>query len=90
MTGTDYAEMNVSSWTMDQLTRQLSAQLHDPVWDETGLAGNFDYKLSWSDTNSAYSSLFTALQEQLGLKLEPHKGPIHIMVIDSAAKPSLD
>ena len=89
-TGTDYAEMTVVGWTMDQLARQFSGQLREPVLDGTGLGGSYDYKLAWSDTNTAYATLFTALQEQLGLKLERHKGPIDVFVVDGAVRPSLD
>jgi uncharacterized protein (TIGR03435 family) len=90
MTGTNYAEMTVVSWSMDQLARQISAQLGEPVLDGTGLVGSFDYKLAWSDDNSAYPTFFTALQEQLGLKLDNHKGPVQVLVVDGAERPGLD
>lgn len=74
-----------------------------PVVDKTGLSGLYDIKLQWSPdaglaapvnppgaAPSAPSgpSLFTALEEQLGLKLEPSKGPLPVLVIDSIERPS--
>lgn len=75
-----------------------------PVLDKTGLAGVFNVKLQWTregykprddgatsnepqpDPNGP--SIFTALQEQLGLKLEPQKGPVETVVIDHVERPS--
>ena len=91
MTGTNYAEMTVSKWTIEQLARQLSSQTESPVLDKTGLAGSYDFKLAWtgeSNENPAYPPLLTALQEQLGLKLESQKAPVEILVIDRIEKPS--
>ena len=88
--GSDHAEQTFAAWTMDQFARQLTFHLHEPVVDGTGLAGRYDFKLAWSDDNSAYPSFFTALQEQLGLKLERHKGPVQIFVVDNASKPSVE
>lgn len=68
------------------------------VQDRTALSGNFDLELFWtpaaasreqSDTSqSAAPSLFTALDEQLGLKLEPSRGPVEVWVIDSVERPT--
>jgi len=64
------------------------------VIDKTGLAGLYDFTLRWApedtpaDSANAGPSVFTAVQEQLGLKLEPSIAPIGILVIDSAEKPS--
>ncbi len=88
--GSDHAEETFAAWTMDQFARQLTFHLHEPVRDGTGLAGRYDFKLTWSDNNSAYPSFFTALQEQLGLNLERHKGPVQIFVVDSASKPVVE
>ena len=66
------------------------------VFDRTGLTGNFDIELQWTPENlRAISagegpSLFTALQEQLGLKLESARGPVEYLVIDSAELPTPD
>jgi uncharacterized protein (TIGR03435 family) len=57
-----------------------------------GLTGAFDIHLTWAIDNpppdSAGPSIFTALQEQLGLKLEATKGPVEVLVIDHIEKPS--
>ncbi|MGA7159039.1 MAG: TIGR03435 family protein [Acidobacteriaceae bacterium] len=66
-----------------------------PVVDETGLKGKYDFELKWTmdgappqtDPN-APPGLFTAVQEQLGLKLEATKGMAEVLVIDHAEKPS--
>ena len=63
----------------------LSHPAGGPVVDKTGIAGNYDIKLSYApanDSNSSLPSLFTALQEQLGLKLESQKVPVDYLIID--------
>ena len=69
------------------------------VIDRTGLTGNFDIELQWTPDNLRSvaaaaggdgPSLFTALQEQLGLKLESARGPVEYLVIDSAEQPTPD
>jgi uncharacterized protein (TIGR03435 family) len=58
----------------------------------TGLSGMYDVKLEWAlqqvqnPSDAEGPSLFTALEEQLGLKLEARKGPLEILVVDSADK----
>lgn len=63
------------------------------VIDKTGLTGNYDIDLKWTPddqegTSDAGPTLFTALEEQLGFKLVPSKGPIDTFVIDHVEKPS--
>jgi uncharacterized protein (TIGR03435 family) len=63
------------------------------VIDETGLTGNYDIDLKWTPDNrqgtpDAGPTLFTALEEQLGLKLVPAKGPVDTLVVDQIEKPS--
>jgi uncharacterized protein (TIGR03435 family) len=63
-------------------------QLGRPVMDRTGINGLFDFTLDWGSDDST-PSLFTALQEQLGLRLEPQKGSVEVLVVDSMErKPS--
>jgi uncharacterized protein (TIGR03435 family) len=65
-----------------------------PVVDRSGLIGDYELELTWSPdpglTRSDLPSLFTALREQLGLKLEPTTGPVDVLVIDSAERPTQD
>jgi len=82
--------MTVVAWSMDQLALYFAAIQREPVLNGTGLPGTYDFKLAWSETNSAYPSLFTAVQEQLGLKLEPRKEPIQMLIVESATRPSFD
>jgi len=66
-------------------------ELHGIVLDQTGLKGTYSVDLEWTPANAPADaapgpSLFTAVQEQLGLRLEARKGPVEVMVIDSALK----
>jgi uncharacterized protein (TIGR03435 family) len=76
------------------LASVLSSQgLSHAVVDKTGLTGNYDITLRWSpddigSSDASVPSLFTALQEQLGLKLEYEKNPMDVIVIDHIDKPS--
>jgi uncharacterized protein (TIGR03435 family) len=82
--------MTVVGWTMGQLASYFSNHLDEPVLDGTGLSDSYDFKLTWSEKNSAYPTFFTAVQEHLGLKLEPQKGAIQLFFVESAAKPLLE
>jgi uncharacterized protein (TIGR03435 family) len=80
---------------MERLALMLSAWLHCPVIDKTGLSGKYDFQLQWTANENAtdgpaanWPSLFTAIQEQLGLKLESGKGPVPFLVIDHVEMPS--
>jgi uncharacterized protein (TIGR03435 family) len=82
--------------TTTQIAAMLSSVLGRPVLDRIALPGEFDFTLDSPDINTSRPqpqdetpgpSIFTAIQEQLGLKLEPSKGPIEILVIDNAEKP---
>ena len=84
------------------LTDFLSAIMGRPVLDKTGLAGRFDFRLEYkidqatagfqaaADANAddSRATIFTALQEQLGLQLKSDTGPREYLVIDRAEKPS--
>ena len=80
--------------TLAVLTRPLSQILGRPVVDKTGVSAAFELVLEWaSDTvlpDTNLPSIFTAVQEQLGLKLEATKQSTEILVIDRAEKPSND
>jgi uncharacterized protein (TIGR03435 family) len=64
----------------------LSRYAERRVFDATGLDGRYDFELRWAED----LSLFTALQEQLGLKLEPASGPVDVLFIDGVEKPTPD
>jgi uncharacterized protein (TIGR03435 family) len=93
MTGNSSIKITTKKGSIDQLVRQLSGNLDRPVMDATGLTATYDYELEWTPSNSSATdatapSIFTALQEQLGLKLESRQAPIQVWVIDRAEKPS--
>jgi uncharacterized protein (TIGR03435 family) len=77
------------------LTGLLSEVLDRTVINKTGLTGAFDFHLEWApqltppaQSDNEGPSIFTAVQEQLGLRLEAAKGPVDFLVIDHAEKPS--
>jgi uncharacterized protein (TIGR03435 family) len=91
--------MSGSGMTISRLTNMLSGPAGRPIIDKTKLSGTYDLVLKFAPVQtvtaggdagaeSAWPSLFTALEEQLGLKLESAKGPVKVLVIDSVSKPS--
>ena len=87
--------------TMEFLAQQLSMQMGRPVRDETGLTAEYDFKLDWTpDTAPSANSvdtlsnagtgpsLFTAMTDQLGLRLESAKGPVQVYVVEKIERPS--
>jgi uncharacterized protein (TIGR03435 family) len=87
--------------TTTDLAAMLSRQLGRTVIDRTGLAAAYDFTLLWSPENAAAApsngsavsadappSIFTAVQEQLGLRLEPTKAPTPVLVIDHIERPA--
>jgi uncharacterized protein (TIGR03435 family) len=75
------------------LASQLANAVGKPVHDATNLTGTYDINLHFrpedspADTASDLPSIFSAVQEQLGLKLVPSKGPVETLVVDAAQKP---
>jgi uncharacterized protein (TIGR03435 family) len=87
--------LEVKSFAMSNLAQVLHYSVGRIVVDKTGLTGHYDFSLRWSSMSDAAStqpssgpSIFTALQEQLGLKLEPMKYPVDTIVIDHVELPS--
>ena len=79
--------------TLQQLTRNLSQFVGRAVVDRTGLDGAFDIDLQWSPEQTADASgpsIFTAVQEQLGLKLDSQRIPVDVLVIDRVERPAPD
>lgn len=68
----------------------LESQLSRVVKDNTGIKGEYDIRLTWTpDTvEETGPSLFTSIQEQMGLRLESTKGPVEMLVLDKAERPS--
>jgi uncharacterized protein (TIGR03435 family) len=87
-----------------ELTRILSQRLGHNVLDKTELTGKYDFTMQWpreegpgsmldggeggNAAESSGPSIFTVIQEQLGLKLESHKAPVEVLVIDHVEAPS--
>ncbi len=82
--------------SMGDLARLLSSEAGRPVFDGTGLLGTYDLELRWapstpSQPETAPSDLpdfFTAVREQLGLRLQPSRGPVDRLVIDQVERPT--
>jgi uncharacterized protein (TIGR03435 family) len=88
--GVDYT-IGGQKATMAQFADRLSEiGVQRPVLDRTGIQGEFDFKLRYAtnDDPETGPSIFAAIQEQMGLKLEAAKGPVEMLVIESAEKPA--
>jgi uncharacterized protein (TIGR03435 family) len=88
---TTRTSMNVSGFPLSLFAIRLSPYLGKPVADLTGDNRTFDFNLKWAedgDPNSDAPSLFTALEEVVGLKLEARKVPVSVLVVERAELPA--
>jgi bla regulator protein BlaR1 len=94
--GTSTLKVTAQALPIHSFLRTLSLQVGRTVLDMTGLTGNYDFTLEWApllpkgaDTSPATgASIFQAVQQQLGLKLEPKTAPLEMLVVDQAELPS--
>jgi uncharacterized protein (TIGR03435 family) len=100
----NFGRMSTNATTMLDLARNLSVAAGRSVVDKTGLTGFYDLELAWTPDSPPPvaggdgpppppengPSLFTAVQEQLGLKLDAQRGPVDTLVIESAQRPMED
>ncbi len=96
-----YGTMDCQAVSMTSLLEILSELAGRTVVDKTGLTGKYDIQLRWRPEGSrpnadaggggseeSEADFFTALHEQLGLRLVPSKGPVRVLVVDHIEKPS--
>ena len=87
--GSDH--INATAVTVAEFGRLMEVQLDRVIVDESGISGVFDFHLTWtpdSKPDTSGPSLFTALQEQYGLRLESKRGSVEVVVIDRVDRPS--
>ena len=90
--------LTAGGYPMSEFQRYLTGQTQRPVIDRTGLAGGWDFELTFAPPDPSpdaaaernIPALFTALQEQLGLKLDSTRGPAEVLVIDRVERPTPD
>ena len=76
---------------LPELAASLFGVVNRMVFDRSGLTGAFDFELQWTSEATQLTdapSLFTAIQEQLGLRLESSRGPVEMLVIETVERPS--
>jgi uncharacterized protein (TIGR03435 family) len=78
----------IGTITMPILAKNLSYIVVAPVIDQTAVEGIYDISLDWVPPNAAGDapSIYTALQDQLGLRLESKKAPFDVIVVDRIDK----
>lgn len=86
-------ELSGTGVQLAELASMLTDSVDRPVVDKTGLSGRFDFKLHWTPEeatvyDAASPSIFTALQEQLGLRLESQRGPVEMLVVEHVEPPT--
>ena len=97
----DHVELPARNASMPEFAAILQRSIfYRPVVDKTGLTGRYDFDLEWTADSSQFDGLvphhsestkpgfFTAIQQQIGLRLEASKGPVLALVIDRIQRPS--
>ena len=88
--------IQIRAVTLTQLADGMISTLRgELVRDETGMSGTFDIEMSWrpetsTDPDDGRPSFVTAMREQLGLKLEPTRRPVEVLVVESIDRPTPD
>ncbi|HEY3835798.1 MAG TPA: TIGR03435 family protein, partial [Bryobacteraceae bacterium] len=88
------ASIDARNTSMNQLAELLARMMDLPVVNQTGLEGAFNFKLEWVPEKAREGgdvdgpSIYTAIQEQLGLRLHADKAPVDVIVIDHVEMPS--
>jgi bla regulator protein blaR1 len=96
--------ISLESVDLVRMAQVLATALGRPVIDRTGLTGRYNLNLQWDDApipqggvpgldvpappGDEYGSIFTAIQDQLGLRLESQRAPVDVIVIDRIERPS--
>ena len=89
-----YASCKVTAHeiSVESLAANLSFTVGRVIVNKTGLEGGYDFTLDYApdgaDASDTRPSIFTALEEQLGLKLEPARGPVDVIVVDHIERPT--
>lgn len=99
-----HLKLKATAAPMDYFAYRLSLLMDLPVVDQTGLSGDYDFmlaythdlplgfppggKLNGEEPDTSGPSIFAALKQQLGLDLKAQKGPVDVIVIESAERPS--
>jgi uncharacterized protein (TIGR03435 family) len=93
--GSGERHIEFTNTSMKDMTLLMLLEVDRPIVDQTGLKGKYDFKLNFTNDESraptdgsAPPGLFTAMQEQLGLKLEPVRAPAPVLVVDSVQRPT--
>lgn len=95
-------EITAGATPVSSLVFTLTSVVGRTVIDKTGLTGKYNFELKWTpehgvqastdngqaDPENSAPSIFTALQEQLGLKLQSSRGPVETLVVDHIEMPS--
>jgi uncharacterized protein (TIGR03435 family) len=98
----DHVDLPARNASMHDLVSLMQRAIFDrPVVDHTGITGRYDFELTWTPDETQFGGdlpvapsdapsppLFTAMEQQLGLRLEATRGPVDAMVIDKAERPS--
>jgi uncharacterized protein (TIGR03435 family) len=91
-TNTGQGVLRAAGIQLEAFTRNMAGAAGRIIVDKTGLTGTFDVVLRFNpdanDTSSNLPSLFAAVQEQLGLKLDPQTAPADVLVIDRVERPT--
>jgi uncharacterized protein (TIGR03435 family) len=88
-----YGSMGARGMPLDPLIALVSSSVRRPVVDKTGLTGGFDYSLHYNRAGTPDSpdpSMFGALEEQLGLKLQDQRAPVDFIVVEHVERPTPD
>lgn len=90
MNGDRRIDMRVTNASMTDFAKSIQKRAGRTIEDHTGLAGRYDFQIRWATDPSPESddpTLFAVIREQLGVRLQPAKGPIDVIVVDNVTHP---